>query len=105
MRLGYATLLLNYTVAAFHLSTPLASDPEGKMQLLSCIEDLLGVLPVEEADSAHRALVALAALAAKDQGLREVARDLGLAAAAARLGAGGGKVAAAAGEVQRVLGG
>jgi hypothetical protein len=105
VRLGYATLLQNYAVAAADAASPLSRDPEGKMQVLSCLEDLLGQLPADEADAAARALGAVVALASGDAELAAVARDLGLVAAAARLAAGGGKAAAAAAAVARTLGG
>jgi hypothetical protein len=100
VRLGLVTLLLNYAVAARAPGAP--PDPEGKMQLLSCLEDLLGGLPADESDAALRGLTALAALVEGDAGLTGVARDLGLGGVAARLG--GGKAAVAAAEVRRLLG-
>lgn len=104
VRLGLATLLQNYAAAAADAGSPLARDAEGKMQVLSCLEDLVGALPVEEADSAARALAAVAALAAGDGELAAVARDLDFASAAARLAAGGPRAAAAAADVRRALG-
>ncbi len=105
VRLGLATLLLNYAVASRDAAAPLARDAEGKMQLLSGLEDLLAGLPADEADAAARALAALAALVAGDAESAGVARDLGLGAAAGRWAAAGDKAAAAAADVRQVLGG
>jgi hypothetical protein len=85
-----------------HPPPPPASRPPYSPKVLSCLEDLLGGLPADEADAAARGLTALAALVDGDAGLAGVAKDLGLGGAAARLG--GGKAAAAAAEVKRVLG-
>jgi hypothetical protein len=103
VRLGLATLLLNFAVAA---SDGRAVDDAGVMQLLSCCDELLGCLPASEAQAAARALLALGTLLTGPRGAssKGVARDLGLPAAVERwCGAAGGEAAGIAAEVAAAL--
>lgn len=108
VRLGLATVLLNYVVArAAALAGSGAGDLDeaGGMQMLSCLEDLLRACPAEESQAAHRAVLALGTLLVGPDaaGLKGVAIDLGLAEQLQRWSGEAGQVGAAAREVAQLL--
>jgi hypothetical protein len=101
VRLGLATVLLNFVVAG----AGGGADEAAGMQILSCVEDLLGACPAEEAQAAHRAVVALGSLLVGPgaAGFKGVAVDLGLGEQLQRWGGVGGEVGAAVAEVAKLL--
>eukprot|EP00879_Flechtneria_rotunda_P019305 GHRR01020275.1.p1 GENE.GHRR01020275.1~~GHRR01020275.1.p1 ORF type:complete len:432 (+),score=183.42 GHRR01020275.1:420-1715(+) len=102
LRLSLATVLLNYAVAAGAAAGQMSI--EGAMQLMSGLDELLGGLPVEEADSVHRVVLALGTLlAAGGPDLVGLAKDLGLAERLQGLSNAGGKAAVAVQEVRALL--
>lgn len=105
VRLGLATVLLNYVVTT---AAGASVDEAAGMQLLSCAEDLLRSCPDDEQQAAHRAVLALGSLlvgpdAAAVSGLRGVAEDLGLGEQLQRFAGAGGELGSAVGEVSRLL--
>lgn len=119
VRLGLATVLLNYVVAAGAAGSNSSSggggvllDEAAGMQLLSCVEDLLRGCPAEEGQAAHRAVLALgsllvlssaAAAGGGSTGLKSVAQDLGLGEQLQRWSGAGGELGSALAEVSRLL--
>ena len=101
IRLSLATLLLNYAVLLAGMQAGDVS--EAKMQVLSGLEELLSGLPLEEADAAHRAVVAVGSLAAGDKAMAGLVGDLGVDKAVGRWAAAGGKVGEAVGELLQLL--
>lgn len=102
VRLGLATVLLNYVVAG----AGAGGDEAAGMQLLSCVEDLLRSCPAEEGQAAHRAVVALGSLLVGPgggEGLKGVAQDLGLGEQLQRWSGAGGELGAAVAEVSRLI--
>lgn len=101
VRLGLATVLLNYVVAG----AGGGADEAAGMQVLSCVEDLLQSCPVEESQAAHRAVVALGSLLMGPgaAGFKGIAVDLGLSEQLRRWSGAGGELGAAVGEVLRLL--
>jgi phospholipase A-2-activating protein len=101
VRLGLATLLLNFAVAG----GAAGMDEAGGMQLLSAVDELLGATPPEEGQAVHRALLALGTLLMGPHAtaLKSVAGDLGVGGLVSRWAGVGGEVGAAAGEVAALL--
>ncbi|KAF8055486.1 Plaa [Scenedesmus sp. PABB004] len=104
VRLGLASLLLNYAIAAGSGGAG-ALGGEGGMQVLSGLEELLGALPREEGEAAHRAVLALGTLlAGGGADMAGLARELGLGDSLARLrGSGHDKLEAALAEVAALM--
>lgn len=101
VRLGLATVLLNYVVAG----AGGGADEAAGMQVLSCVEDLLRSCPAEEAQAAHRAVLALGSLLVGPgaAGFKGVAIDLGLNEQLQRWTGAQGELGAAANEVLSLL--
>lgn len=102
VRLGLATVLLNYIVAG---AGNAGADEAAGMQVLSCVEDLLRACPAEEVQAAHRAVVALGSLLVGPgaPGFKGVAVDLGLSEALQRWRGAQGELGAAVDEVLGLL--
>jgi hypothetical protein len=99
VRLGLATVLLNYVVAGA------GADEAAGMQLLSCLDDLMRCFPAEEVQAAHRAVLALGTLllGPSAAGLKAVAVDLGLFEQLQRLSGATGELGSVVLEVLRLL--